>query len=212
MSRRTRLLVVLSLNLVLVVGLVVVGATAGSVGVLAAGADYLADGGAIAVALLAIWLRARPATARRPGGYPMAPAYAALVNAGLLFLVVTTVAVEAVRRLVAGTETVRGVPVLVASGTAAAVMVAGALILRADESDDDDTDADRANMRAVLLDTVADAAAAAGVAAAGAVIAVTGAWYWLDPAVALVISAVIGYHVVALLRDVAATMAQAPHR
>ena len=59
------------------------------------------------------------------------------------------------------------------------------------------------NMRAILLDTVADAAAAAGVAATGAVILATGGWYWLDPAVALAIALVIGYHVVLLLRDVA---------
>jgi divalent metal cation (Fe/Co/Zn/Cd) transporter len=42
------------------------------------------------------------------------------------------------------------------------------------------------------------------VAVAGAVIALTGSWYWLDPAIALVIALVIGYHVVVLLAGVIA--------
>ena len=91
---------------------------------------------------------------------------------------------------------------MLAAGIAATAMVAGAMILGGDVDQDGDTDADRANMRAVLLDTVADAAAAAGVAAAGLVVLATGGWFWLDPAVALIIAAVIGYQVLVLHRDV----------
>jgi len=43
------------------------------------------------------------------------------------------------------------------------------------------------NIKAVLLDTAADAAVATGVAATGTVITITQGWYWLDPAVALAI-------------------------
>ena len=50
------------------------------------------------------------------------------------------------------------------------------------------------NVKAVLLDTAADAGATAGVAVTGAIIFVTGHWNWLDPAVALVIAVVVGYH------------------
>ena len=196
-------MIVLGLNLALIAGLVVVGITAHSLGVLAAGGDYLADSGAILLALFAIWLSQRPPSARRPNGYPLATAYAALINAALLGLVVVFVIVTAFVRLLRGAGPVDGLPVLIASAIAAGVMVVGAVILGGDAYDDDDTDADRANMRAILLDTVADAAAAAGVAATGAVILATGGWYWLDPAVALIIATVIGYHVVVLLREVA---------
>jgi cobalt-zinc-cadmium efflux system protein len=55
---------------------------------------------------------------------------------------------------------------------------------------------------AVLLGTAADAAAAAGVAAAGAVILVAQGWYWLDPAVALTIAVLFAYHAVALIRTI----------
>ena len=82
---------------------------------------------------------------------------------------------------------------LIVSAIAAAVMLAGALILGGDRAADDDG-AEDLNVKAVLLDTAADAAAAAGVAVSGAVILGTGGWYWLDPAVALVIAVIVGYH------------------
>lgn len=196
-------MIVLVLNVVLITGLIAVGITAHSLGVLAAGGDYLADSGAILLALLAIWLTQRPPSARRPNGYPHATAYAALANGALLGLVVALVIVTAVWRLLHRIGHVHGLPILIVSAIAAGVMAIGAVILRGDLDDHDDTDADRANMRAVLLDTVADAAAAAGVAATGAVILATGGWFWLDPTVALIIAAVIGYHVTVLLSDVA---------
>lgn len=114
--------------------------------------------------------------------------------------------VTAIRRLANGTGRVDGLPVVIISAAAAIVMIIGALILKGDVGDDRDEEGDGANMRAVLLDTVADAAAAAGVAVAGAIILITGRLYWLDPAVALVIAVVIGFHVVALLRDVVSTL------
>jgi Co/Zn/Cd efflux system component len=58
------------------------------------------------------------------------------------------------------------------------------------------------SVAAVMLDTIADAAAAAGVAATGGIILATGGWYWLDPAVALAIAAVVAYHALALIRKV----------
>jgi len=76
-------------------------------------------------------------------------------------------------------------------------MTAGALVLQANV-DDDDADGRDLSVAAVLLDTIADAAAAAGVAATGGIILATAGWYWLDPAVALIIA----YHALALLRQV----------
>lgn len=201
MSRTRRLIVVLVLNLGLVAGLVAVGVTAHSIAVLAEGGDYLLDAAGVAVALLAIRLAARPATVARPAGYPQATTVAALVNAGWLLLLELLVAAVALDRLVTGEVPVDGLAVLVVSGVAAVVMLAGALVLRGDEGDGDSGEKDL-SVAAVLLDTVADAAAAAGVAAVGAVILVTGGWYWLDPAVALAIAVVVAYHAVALLRKV----------
>jgi cobalt-zinc-cadmium efflux system protein len=199
-TRTTRLAVVLLLNLALVAGLVAAGISAHSVGVLAAGGDYLTDAAAIGISLLAIGLARRPPTRRRPGGYPRATAYAALVNVSLLLAVVAAVAAGAIVRLVTGPGHVRGLPVLVASGIAALVMLGAGLILRGDADDPEDSEGDRANVRAVLLDTLADSAAAGGVALTGAIILADPALTWLDPTVALVIAAVIGYQALLLIR------------
>lgn len=205
MSRTQRLVVVLVLNLALVAGLVVVGVTAHSLAVFAEGGDYLLDSAGVVVALLAIRLSSRPASPSRPRGHPRATTVAALVNGGWLLALELLVAGSATKRLVTGTPEVDGLPVLVVSGVAALVMAAGALVLHADSGEmaDGAEDGERdLSVAAVLLDTVADAAAAAGVAAAGGIILATGGWYWLDPAVALAIAVVVAYHAFALLRKV----------
>ena len=101
-------------------------------------------------------------------------------------------------RLVTRTPQVHGLPVLVASGIAALVMAAGALVLCGDDGGGERD----LSVAAVLLDTVADAAAAAGVAAAGAVIVVVRGWYWLDPAVALTIAVLVAYRAAGLIRTI----------
>jgi cobalt-zinc-cadmium efflux system protein len=201
-SRAQRLVVVLVLNLSLVAALVIVGIGAHSLGVLAEGGDYLLDAGGVGVALIALILSRRPPTASRPSGYPQATNIAALVNAGWLLLLEVAVATAAVIRLTIGTPEVHGLPVLLVSAAAAVTMGAGVLILRGDTPGEDDGAEGDLSIRAVLLDTVADAAAAAGVAAMGGIILVAGGWYWLDPAVALVIAVVVGYHALALVLKV----------
>ncbi len=210
MSRTQRLILVLVLNLGLVVGLVAVGVTAHSIAVLAEGGDYLLDAAGVAVALLAIWLAARPPTRTRPDGYPNATNVAALINAGWLLILELLVAAAAVDRLVTHRVPVDGLPVLVMSGVAALAMLAGALVLHAD--DDEEGGGRDLSVSAVLLDTVADAATAAGVAVVGAIILATGGWYWLDPAVALTIAVVVAYHALALIRKVLARLRPARSR
>jgi len=202
-SRTKRLLVVLALNLALVAGLAAVGTSAHSLAVLAEGGDYLLDAAGVGVALVAIRLARRPG----PGGHPDPTAIAALVNGGWLLILELLVAGVALSRLINHTPRVDGLPVLIVSGIAALVMAAGALILSKDEDDEDKDGKGEPKERdlsiaAILLDTIADAAAAAGVAAAGGTILATGGWYWLDPAVALTIAVIVAYHALALIRKV----------
>ena len=83
---------------------------------------------------------------------------------------------------------------------AAVAMIGGALILKGDDTDGDD--GDDLHMRSVILDTVADAAAAAAVAVAGATIFITKRFYWLDSALAGLIAFVVAFHAAKLARDV----------
>jgi cobalt-zinc-cadmium efflux system protein len=120
----------------------------------------------------------------------------ALINASALLVVTALVLIEAVRRLVDGTPEVHGLPVLIVSTIGTVVLVAGALVLGRDAGRED------LHMRSVLLDTMSDALTSAAVAVTGGIIFFAHGLYWLDPAVAIVISLVVGAGALRLLRDV----------
>jgi cation diffusion facilitator family transporter len=190
MSQRRRLAVVLGLNIAMIAVLVVVGLAAGSLAVVGEGADSAADSVGLLLGLLAVGLRERRGSASR------APVVVAAVNGIALLLVTGLVVAGAVRRLAVGTPEVHGLPVLLASAAAAAVMGAGALVLGRGAGGED------LHMRSVLLDTVADAVTAAAVAVTGAVILVDPELAWLDSVVALLVGVVVAVAVLRLLRDV----------
>lgn len=181
-SQRHQIGVVLALNAGLIVGLVIVGLAANSVSVLATAGDAVGDCLGLVLGLVAIRLR------DRDPGHPRAQvptAVAALVNSSLLLVVTVIVAIEAVSRLAKGSPAVSGLPVVIAGVITMLVMLTGAAVIGLSAKDED------LHMRSVLLDALADAAAAAGVAIGGAIILVTGGLFWLDPVLALLISALI---------------------
>ena len=185
MTKDRRLALVLAINVAMLAALVLVGVLSHSLGVLASGADYLGDALGTALSLAALRM------SRRGHGHPRATLYAALTNSSLLLLVTLGVATGAIYRLATGAPAVHGLPVVIVSVIAAGAMIACALILGNVESD--------LNMQSVMLDSVADAAAAIGVAMSGAVILLTGGAYWLDSLVALLIALVVGYHAIRLM-------------
>ena len=201
MSREGRLWFVFALNVLFVGVLAVVGLGAHSISVLAEGVDYFADAAAIALTIWAIRLSRRPTTVQHPKRHSNATSWAALVNAAWLLVLVVGVSIQAILRLVQGVSVVHGAPVLIVSAAAALTMVVGVVILGgdADELDEGQT----LSMRAVFLDTAADATAAGAVAATGAIIILTHA-YWLDPAVALLVSLIVGYQAMVLLKKIKA--------
>lgn len=198
MTKDARLSLVLAINLLMIVGLVAVGLVSHSLGVLSSATDYVGDAAGVGLSLVALKM------SRRAHGHSRATSFAALANASFLLLVTLVVAAEAINRLVNGSPHIHGLPVLVISVIAAAAMILCAHILGSIESDD-------FNMRSVMLDTVADAAAAIGVAVSGAIILAAHGVYWLDAAVALVIAAAVGYHAVSLIREVLDDLRRATH-
>lgn len=194
MTQDTRLGVVLGINVAMVLALLLVGLVTHSLGVLAAGADYLGDALGTGLSLVALQM------SRHKHGHPRATSYAALINSSFLLLATLTVAAEAVHRLSVGAPSVHGLPVVIVSAMAASAMIVCAFILGNVEGD--------LNMESVMLDTVADAAAAVGVAISGVIILATSDTYWLDSLVALLIALVVGYHAIRLMRRVLSDLRQ----
>jgi cobalt-zinc-cadmium efflux system protein len=197
-TQSSRLLLVLAINVVMIVGLVVVGLTSHSLGVLAAGGDYIADSAAIALGLVAIRV------SRHPRGHKKATTFVAFINAGFLLLASGFVVVEALRRLASRSPEIHGPSTMIVSLIAMVAMIIGAVILGDDDDDDNEDDNGDGDgdlhMKSVMLDTIADAAAAGAVALAGGIIYFTGRYFWLDPSIAIVVAVVVGYHAARLLR------------
>jgi len=192
-TRELRLRLVLVLNVVLAAALVVVGFVAHSLGLFAAAGDTVTDVAAVLLSLVAVRLARRSPTAQRSFGYHRSTILAAQANAAAILVVSVFIVIEGVRRL-DHAPTVHGGPMLVVAGIAALVNIAAAIVLGGD---------DDLNMRAVMLDSVGDAAANAGVAVSGAVILATGGAEWLDPVVSIVIAVVIAVRAVRLLKQTA---------
>lgn len=172
----------------MITALVIVGLSSHSLGVLAAGGDYLLDCSAIALGLVAIYIRDRST------GRSKATTIVALINSLLLLIITSYVVVEALHRLSSYTPHIKALPILIVSTISAVVMTVGAFIIAGDDGED-------LHMRSVLLDTISDAVAAAALAVTAAVILITKKFYWSDSVVALIISVVIAYQAIKLLRD-----------
>jgi cobalt-zinc-cadmium efflux system protein len=180
------------INLVFVLAEFAAGILTGSLALLADAGHNLADVAGLLLAWGAVAMAKRPATERRTYGLRKGTILASLANAGLLLAGVGAVAWEAVQRL--------GDPQPVQTGWMAAVAALGVVINTATALMFMRGRKDDLNLRGVYLHMAADAAVSAGVVVAALAIGVTG-WLWLDPAVTLVVLAVIVAGTWGLLRD-----------
>lgn len=194
MNTDRRLRIVLVANMAIVVLQAAFGFTARSLGLLADAAHNLVDVAGVVLALLAVRMARRPPDARRSFGYHRSPVLAAQANAALILMTTGILGYEAVRRIVNPHPVDAGVVIVVA--LAGAVVNALAAVSLAGHGGD-------LNLRGAMLHLAADAAVSVGVVLAAVVMAVADGAYWLDPAVSLLISAVIGWQAVRLLRETA---------
>lgn len=170
----------------------VYGVISGSMALLADAGHNLSDVLGLLIAWVAAILAKRRPSSRYTYGLRSSSILAALLNALLLLVAITLIAIEAVRRF-AEPAPVAGITVMVVAAIGIIVNGVTAWLFASGRKGD-------INIRGAFLHMAADAAVSAGVVAAGFVIARTG-WAWLDPAVSLVIVAVIAVGTWGLLRD-----------
>jgi cobalt-zinc-cadmium efflux system protein len=154
----------------------------GSLALLADAGHMLTDATALALALFAAWIAARPPTPAKTYGYYRAAILAALVNALVLLVVAGAILVEAYERIRAPREILGG-PMLAIAAVGLAVNLLGAWLLHRDAEAS-------LNVRAAYLETLADALSSVGVLGAAAVVMTTG-WMAADPLVSAAIALVI---------------------
>ncbi|BCK74796.1 zinc transporter zitB [Acetobacter aceti NRIC 0242] len=169
-------------------------------GVLSHSLALLADAGhnlsdilALGAAWLAHNLARRSPTARYTYGLRRSSILAALSNAVILLLVTGGIAWEAVLRLLYPTETVSGWTVMVVAALGILVNGGTALLLMKGQKND-------LNIRGAFLHMATDALASLAVVITGGLVLLTGL-QWLDPAISLLISALIVLTTWSLLRD-----------
>jgi len=173
---------VLALTAGFAVAEVVGGLVAGSLALLADAAHMVSDVASLALALGAIWLAGRPASARMSFGYRRAEILAALANGVALVAVSIWIWVEAAGRLSSPTE-VGGRTTLIIGIAGLAVNVIGARILWRSQ-------AGSLNVRAAFYHVIGDLLGSLGVVLA-AVLVLTVGWERADPAIAILIGALV---------------------
>jgi cobalt-zinc-cadmium efflux system protein len=154
----------------------------GSLALAADAGHMLADTGALALALFAAWIAARPPTPAKTFGYYRVEILAALVNALILFGVAGWILLEAYQRILVP-RPVLGGPMLVIAAVGLGVNGISAWLLH-------HSAAASLNVRAAYLEVVTDALASVGVVAAAIVVMATG-WTVIDPLVSVGIALVI---------------------
>ena len=168
------------------------GLRAGSLALMSDAAHVAMDVVALAIALAAAVQAKRPATQRQTYGFARYEILAALANGGLLTAVTVLIAVEAVKRLFHPALPAAGVMTAVAAVGLAVNLAVGLMLVRSVHAD--------LNVRAAVLHVAGDALGGGAVVLGGVVIALTGA-AWIDPALSLLVAAIIVAGVVAIVRE-----------
>ena len=171
---------------------IVAGIVAHSLALLADAGHLFTDGAALAFALFAAAMAARPAAGRWTYGYSRLEILAAQANGITLGLLALWVVWAAVHRLI-DPHDVRGGLVLAVALAGVAVSIAASLVLARSSRES-------LNVRGAFLHVLTDVAAFGAAALAGALILVTG-WDRFDPLASLAVAALMLWSSVQLLRE-----------
>jgi cobalt-zinc-cadmium efflux system protein len=164
----------------------------GSLALLADSGHMLSDVAALALAIFAIWIAARPATRERTYGYHRVEVLAAGANATTLLGISLYIFWEAYQRMSQPPEVASG-PMLVVAFAGLVANIAAAFVLHGGSGDS-------INMRGAFLHVLSDLLGSVGAIIAGAIMYFTG-WYYADPLISVVIGLLVLFSGGRLLRD-----------
>jgi cobalt-zinc-cadmium efflux system protein len=189
---RKLLVAALALIAALMVAEVVTGIVAGSLALLADAGHLISDVLALAFAVVAATLAARPAQGRWTYGYRRLEILSAQANGLMLGLVGIWIVYGAIRRLVSPVDVRGGIVLVVALAAIAVNLVASALLSRASR--------ESLNVRGAFLHVATDLLAFVGTAIAGLVVLLTG-WDRVDPIAGLLVAALMFWASYGLIRE-----------
>ncbi|WP_420111692.1 cation diffusion facilitator family transporter [Pseudactinotalea sp.] len=191
---RGRLVAALAITCTVMVVEVIGAAVTGSLALLSDAGHMLTDAAALAIALTATWLAARPADQRWTFGWQRAEVLAALVNGVVLSVVAVLVFVEGVRRW-GGAPEVHAPGMLVFGAVGLVANVVALMLLRGGQKES-------INVRGAYLEVLGDLIGSVAVIVAAVVIATTG-WQRADAVASIAIAVLIAPRAFSLLRSVA---------
>ena len=187
-----RLLWALGVISVFMVVEVVGGVLSGSLALLADATHMLTDALALALAVSAQFLAARPPDARLHYGYRRAQVLAAFVNGIFLAFLLFWIVFEAVQRFVDPVAVDAPLMFGVALAGLVANIVAFFILHRRDESN--------VNMRGAMLHVIGDLLGSVAAIVAAIVISMTG-WLQIDPILSILVAILIGVSAIRLVRE-----------
>ena len=187
-----RLTIVLCLSGTYMFAEAIGGLVTGSLALLADAGHLLSDVASLALGLFALRMAQRPATSQRTYGHTRVEILAALTQGVALVAVAFVIFLEAIERLGEMRE-VSGIGMMVVASGALVVNAIGMQVLNSGRSES-------INIRGVWLHVASDALGSLGVIVAGLLIWQFG-WLWADPAVSILISALVLFAAWNLVRD-----------
>ncbi len=181
------------LNLLFLTAELVAGFATDSMALLSDAGHNAGDVISLVLSLASFWIARKKSSAVYTYGFKKTTVLAALANAVILLIAVGIIGYESVHRLFVKEESVQGNVIAWIAALGIVVNAASALLFYKAQKNE-------LNARGAYLHLMADALVSAAVVVSGIVINYTG-WFWLDPAMGLVVVIVILASTWRLLKD-----------